>query len=174
MIWLFGLRTERKGFGTCQASNNQSIVTRAKYGQVENLPLPKKGTIFIVSALVLQAVPGRLDVFAPGPALRDEAGKIIGADGLSANISTISTMDREKVSPELSAVIAAEKENLKKEEMKTGDVISVPRYRVVAGNITKEVTMTSATIVKVGRKWLTVQFPNGERGVIEKSHVQPK
>lgn len=98
-------------------------VTRAKYGQVENLPLPKKGTVFIVSALVLQAVPGRLDVFAPGPALRDETGKIVGADGLSANIST---MDREKVSPELSAVIAAEKDNLvKAEEAAAKDAASI-------------------------------------------------
>jgi hypothetical protein len=33
---------------------------------------------------VLQAVPDRADVFAPGPAIRDESGRVVGADGLSA------------------------------------------------------------------------------------------
>lgn len=59
-------------------------VTRASYGAVENLPAPQAGKIYVVSALVLAAVPGRPDVFAPGPAIRDSEGKIVGADGLSA------------------------------------------------------------------------------------------
>jgi type VI secretion system secreted protein VgrG len=59
-------------------------VTRASYGAVEGLPAPEAGKIFVVSALVLVAVPGRPDVFAPGPAIRDAEGRIIGADGLSA------------------------------------------------------------------------------------------
>jgi hypothetical protein len=59
-------------------------VTRPNYGEVVNLPAPQPGCIFVVSALVLQAVPDRADVFAPGPAIRDADGKIVGADGLSA------------------------------------------------------------------------------------------
>jgi hypothetical protein len=59
-------------------------VTRASYGAVEGLPAPEAGKIFVVSALVLAAVPGRADVFAPGPAIRDAEGRIIGAEGLSA------------------------------------------------------------------------------------------
>jgi DNA polymerase-3 subunit gamma/tau len=59
-------------------------VTRASYGAVENLPAPQAGKIYVVSALVLAAVPGRPDVFAPGPAIRDSEGKIVGAEGLSA------------------------------------------------------------------------------------------
>lgn len=59
-------------------------VTAAVYGEVENLPEPQTGTIYVVSALVLQRTTNRPDVFAPGPALRDEAGKIIGCVGLSA------------------------------------------------------------------------------------------
>ena len=41
--------------------------------------------IFVVSALCAQSpeLVGRNDVFAPGEALRDNAGKIIGATGLS-------------------------------------------------------------------------------------------
>jgi hypothetical protein len=59
-------------------------VTRAEYGAVEGLPEPVPGKIFVVSALVLAAVQQRADVFAPGPAIRDADGKIVGADGLSA------------------------------------------------------------------------------------------
>jgi hypothetical protein len=42
-------------------------------------------TAFVVSALCAQSpeLAGRTDVFAPGEALRDSAGKIIGAAGLS-------------------------------------------------------------------------------------------
>ena len=42
-------------------------------------------TVFVVSALCAQSpeLAGRTDVFAPGEALRDSAGKIIGATGLS-------------------------------------------------------------------------------------------
>lgn len=59
-------------------------VTRASYGAVEGLPAPTPGTVYIVSALVLAQCAGRADVFAPGPALRDAEGKIVGAVGLSA------------------------------------------------------------------------------------------
>jgi len=58
--------------------------TRATFGAVEGLPAPVTGKIFIVSALVLNQCVGRTDVFAPGPAVRDAAGKIVGCDGLSA------------------------------------------------------------------------------------------
>lgn len=58
-------------------------VTVATYGQVENLPDPQDGVIFIVSALVLQRVPHRRDVFAPGTLIRNDAGQPVGCDGLS-------------------------------------------------------------------------------------------
>jgi len=60
-------------------------VSRASYGAVEGLPDPQPGVVYIVSALVLAAVPERRDVFAPGPAIRDEEGRIIGCDGLSCS-----------------------------------------------------------------------------------------
>lgn len=59
-------------------------VTRPAYGAVEGLPEPQPDTIYVVSALVLARCAGRNDVFAPGAAIRDDNGKIIGADGLSA------------------------------------------------------------------------------------------
>lgn len=58
-------------------------VTLATYGAVTGLPSPEPGVAYIVSGLVLAAVPDRPDVFAPGPAIRDDQGKIIGCVGLS-------------------------------------------------------------------------------------------
>lgn len=52
------------------------------YGEVEGLPEPKPGRVYLVSLMVLAACTGRSDVFAPdtGPAsvVRDESGQIIG------------------------------------------------------------------------------------------------
>lgn len=59
-------------------------VTTASYGNVIGLPAPSDDTIYIVSSLVLQRT-SRADVFAPGPAVRDESGRIVGCNGLSAS-----------------------------------------------------------------------------------------
>jgi len=62
-------------------------VARNEYGEVEGLPEPKDGTIYVVSSLVLSRVHGRIDVFAPdtGPtAIRDEAGRIVAVRRLVA------------------------------------------------------------------------------------------
>ncbi|RME25645.1 MAG: hypothetical protein D6800_07370, partial [Candidatus Zixiibacteriota bacterium] len=48
-------------------------------GDVEGLPDPQDGTVYLVSSMVLSAVRGRRDVVAPdtGPtAIRDETGRI--------------------------------------------------------------------------------------------------
>lgn len=58
--------------------------SRATYGAVTGLPEPDGETIYIVSALVLAQCAGRTDVYAPGPAIRDDAGRVIGCAGLSA------------------------------------------------------------------------------------------
>ena len=51
-------------------------------GNLEGLPEPVEGVIYIVSALALNAVPAdRTDVVAPGDAVRDEAGRVIGCKG---------------------------------------------------------------------------------------------
>jgi len=67
--------------------NGVPVVT-TEYGQVEGLPAPMPGTVFIVSLLVLQALKAqgvnRGDVVAPNTsptslgAVRDEKGQIIG------------------------------------------------------------------------------------------------
>ncbi len=58
-------------------------VNKTIFGQVENLPEPKKDTIYVVSSLVAQAVPHRNDVFVPDDTVRDEQGRIIGARALA-------------------------------------------------------------------------------------------
>ena len=51
-------------------------------GNLEGLPEPVEGTIYIVSALALNAVPAdRTDVVAPGDAVRDSEGHVIGCKG---------------------------------------------------------------------------------------------
>lgn len=59
-------------------------VSRPQYGEITDLPEAEEGKIFVVSAMVLAQVKNRPDVFAPGEALRNEAGQIIGCKGLSA------------------------------------------------------------------------------------------
>ncbi len=58
-------------------------VFRTEYGEVEGLPEPKEGTVYIVSILVLQALRGRRkDVIAPDTSpqsvIRDDQGRIKG------------------------------------------------------------------------------------------------
>lgn len=58
-------------------------VYKAIYGQVENLPDPQPGVVYIVSALVAQAVPNRDDVLIPFDSVRDQNGKIVGCKALA-------------------------------------------------------------------------------------------
>lgn len=58
---------------------------RNSYGEVEGLPEPSgQGEGYIVSSLVMNRVGmSRLDVYAPGEAIRDAQGRVIGCLGLS-------------------------------------------------------------------------------------------
>lgn len=52
------------------------------FGDIEGLPEPQEGVIYVVSALCLNAVPtDRTDVVAPGNACRDKDGRVIGCLG---------------------------------------------------------------------------------------------
>lgn len=59
-------------------------ITSTTYGKVENLPAPAPGMAFVVSGMVASAVSGRNDVFSPGPLVRDDAGRVVGCEGLRA------------------------------------------------------------------------------------------
>lgn len=61
------------------------LVTQAAFGALTDMPAATDGVIYVVSALCAQSpeLQGRTDVYAPGEAIRDAAGKIIAAQGLS-------------------------------------------------------------------------------------------
>jgi hypothetical protein len=59
-------------------------VTAQIMGDITGLPKPQEDTIFLVSALVMLEAQ-RADVMSPGPAVRDNDGRIIGSQGLSAH-----------------------------------------------------------------------------------------
>ncbi len=58
-------------------------VNQTQFGEVSDLPDPQPDTIYVVSALVAQAVPDRQDVFIVDDTVRDEQGRIIGARALA-------------------------------------------------------------------------------------------
>jgi len=54
-------------------------VYKTSFGSVEGLPEPKDGVVYIVSTLCLTALGGsRNDCVAPGDAVRNEAGQVVG------------------------------------------------------------------------------------------------
>lgn len=57
-------------------------VTTTEFGEVEGLPEPVDGVIYIVSSLVAQRVPDRNDIFVPSESVRDGQGRIIGCRSL--------------------------------------------------------------------------------------------
>lgn len=64
-------------------SIGEVLLFETTFGDVDGLPEPQDGTIFIVSLLVRQAMPERKDLYSPGKLLRNEQGQPIGCVGLS-------------------------------------------------------------------------------------------
>jgi len=60
-------------------------LSRTAFGDVQGLPAPEAGTIYVVSALVRGAVPHRRDVASPGDLIRGADGQPIGCRGLIVN-----------------------------------------------------------------------------------------
>lgn len=58
-------------------------VTIEALGEVEGLPTEEKGVVLIVSRLVAEAIPERVDLYAPGETIRDASGRIVGARGIT-------------------------------------------------------------------------------------------
>jgi hypothetical protein len=67
------------------AELNMVVLTAIKFGEVLDLPEPRCGVHFVVSAMVRQAVPNRLDLCSPGELVRDSAGQPVGCRGLVIN-----------------------------------------------------------------------------------------
>ena len=60
-------------------------LTRTVFGEPIGLPTQEDGTILIVSGLVRGALPGRSDLASPGWLVRDDAGRVVGCEGLIIN-----------------------------------------------------------------------------------------
>jgi len=75
--------TSRVQVGTITVDNITIPVNRTQFGAVTGLPDPQPDTIYIVSAVVAQAVPDQPDVFIVDDAVRDKQGRIIGARALA-------------------------------------------------------------------------------------------
>lgn len=56
---------------------------QTRFGALEGLPEPREGVVYVVSALAAAAAPERNDLLTPGPLVRDEAGVVIGCNGLN-------------------------------------------------------------------------------------------
>ena len=61
---------------------NYIPLNQLSFGEVQNLPKPKRGTFFIVSHMVAEAAK-RDDLLVPDDLVRDETGAVIGCRGFS-------------------------------------------------------------------------------------------
>jgi hypothetical protein len=61
-------------------------IVKRSFGELENLPDPEPGVLYVVSALVAEAAwrAGRSDVVGLADFVRDEQGKVVGARALVA------------------------------------------------------------------------------------------
>ncbi len=75
--------TSRVQVGTVTVDGISVPVNQTRFGEVSDLPNPQPDTIFVVSALVAQAVPDRQDVFVVDDTVRDNQGRIIGCRALA-------------------------------------------------------------------------------------------
>lgn len=73
----------RHQLGVLLVDGTEVPINHTKFGVVTGLPDPRPGVYYIVSSLVAQAVPERADVLVVDDAVRDEAGRVIGARGLA-------------------------------------------------------------------------------------------
>lgn len=76
-------RTEVSGFLTDEETGAIITVFKTEYGEVEGLPPYEEGVYYVVSGLVKAACPDRKDLLVPGKQIRNEAGQVIGCEGLS-------------------------------------------------------------------------------------------
>jgi len=77
------LREETREVGQIEVDGHTLPVTETVLGELEGLPDPADGVIYIVSRLVAEAAPARDDLYFPGRLLRDEAGRVVGAESLA-------------------------------------------------------------------------------------------
>ncbi len=62
---------------------NGFAVKKSTYGEVQGLPEPEDGVVYVVSRMVASALPSRKDLMIPGTLIRDDKGVVVGCDGFS-------------------------------------------------------------------------------------------
>lgn len=60
-------------------------ITETQFGDIQDMPEPKDGVLYIVSRLVLSAAKGRNDLVVPNELVRDDNGNIVGCKSLARN-----------------------------------------------------------------------------------------
>lgn len=75
------------------------VAGASTYGEVEGLPCPSEGTIFIVSGLVGSRCQGREDVFVPGTGPQDGA---VRREGRIFAVTRLNRTPLPRLNPELS------------------------------------------------------------------------
>lgn len=73
----------RQDAGTVTVNGHEIPVSVVGFGEVENLPDPQPGVLYVVSRATAEAVPDRDDVVYPDGQVRDADGRIIGCRGLA-------------------------------------------------------------------------------------------
>lgn len=73
----------RETIGAIEVDGVSIPINRTVYGAVEGLPDPAPDTVYVVSALVAQAVTGREDVLFVDDLVRDDQGRVVGARALA-------------------------------------------------------------------------------------------
>ena len=68
--------------GLVDVGEIQIPITGTTYGEIEGLPSPQDGIIYVVSSLVAQRCSNRQDIFIPNESVRDENGRIVGCRSL--------------------------------------------------------------------------------------------
>jgi hypothetical protein len=74
---------ESRHLGTVVIDGVAVPVTVSSYGDVTGLPPIDSTHEYIVSRIVAEACPHRGDLYIPGEAVRDAAGRVIGCRGLA-------------------------------------------------------------------------------------------
>lgn len=73
----------REDAGTVEIAGHQVPVSEVDFEEVENLPEPEEGVVYVVSRATAEARPDRRDLYYPDIQVRDDAGRIIGCRGLA-------------------------------------------------------------------------------------------
>lgn len=71
---------------TIYTSGLKLPILKKAYGAVQNLPEPREGVRYIVSAIVLDACKHRKDLVTPTNVVRDAGGAILGCKAFQSNV----------------------------------------------------------------------------------------